>query len=290
MDESSRLPDVVIIGAMKSATTSLYRWLDEQPEVFMAHPKETRFFSDKWERGREWYSGLFAAAAPGQLLGEASVNYTDPRKAPVVADRMARTVPDAHIIFVVRHPIERLRSHYRHEVQRRREDRSLAKAVGESGNAYVGHSSYHTCLQPYIDRFPRDRILVVRFEDLVRPPSPAWSAVLRSLSLSDRPAPEMSHNVSGEKAQWTRAMAWAKRNRLISLRQVSRLPKPLRRAGRLVFARGGSSYERKLEASRASLPSELLAPIWEDVARLETWLGSPLWSRDDATKERVVTT
>ena len=288
MERESRLPGFVILGAMKSATTSLYRWLDEQPEVFMAHPKETRFFSDKWALGRDWYSGLFAAASPGRSLGEASVNYTDPTFASLAAERMSATIPDARLIYIVRPPVERLRSHYRHEVQRRREDRSLLEALSDPENAYAGHSSYHTCLQPYIERFPREQILVVRFEDLVRPPAPAWSAVLRFLSLADRPLPEGSHNVSSEKAQWTRLMAWAKRNRLISLRQVSRLPKPVRRVGRLLFARGGPSYLRKLDASRVPIPSELEAPLWEDLAKLEAWLGLPLWSRDDPLPTKVV--
>lgn len=281
MDEIGRLPNAVIIGAMKSATTSLYRWLDQQPDIFMAHPKETRFFTDKWSLGRDWYAALFAHAGPDQLLGEASVNYTNPRLALRAADRMATTIPDALVIYVLRHPVERIRSHYRHEVQRRREGRDLLEALREPGNTYAGHSSYYSCLRPYIDRFPRERILVVRFEDLVRPPAPAWPAVLEFLSLSERPVPEGSYNVSSEKAQWTRLMAWAKRNRLISLRQVSRLPRPLRRLGRMLFARGGSSYERKLDASLVPIPSDVLMPVWEDISRLEGWLGTQLWSRED---------
>jgi len=117
----------------------------------------------------------------------------------------------------------------------------------------------------------------------VRPPAPAWPAVLGLLSLDDRPVPEEAHNVSSEKAQWTWAMSWAKRKRLISFRQISRLPAPVRRAGRLMFARGGASYERRLDASRVAIPDDLLAAMWEDVARLESWLGSPLWSPETAT-------
>jgi hypothetical protein len=278
MTEAGRLPGVVIIGAMKSASTSLYRWLDKQPEVFMAHPKETNFFTNAWSRGSFWYSEQFGEARPDQLLGEASVNYTNPDLAPLAAERMAGMIPDARLIYVVRHPVERIRSHYRHEVQRRRESRSLLEALREPGNSYVGHSSYHTCFAPYIEQFPSEQLLVVRFEDLVRSPTPAWSAVLRFLSLADRPVPEEAHNVSSEKAQFTRLMSWAKGHGLISFRRISRLPAPVRRVGRLLFARGGASYARKLDASREPIPEDLLAPVWDDVARLEAWLGSPLWS------------
>jgi hypothetical protein len=286
MTLAARLPGVVIIGAMKSASTSLYRWLDQQPEIFMAHPKETNYFTDAWSRGLSWYSGQFADARQGQLLGEASVNYTNPDLAPVAAERMAVTIPSARLIYVLRHPVERIQSHYRHEVQRRRESRSLLEAIQEPGNSYVGHSSYYTCLAPYLEQFPREQLLVVRFEDLVRPPAPAWSSALRFLSLPDRPVPEDAYNVSSRKAQWTWLMSWAKRNRLISFRQISRLPAPVRRVGRLLFARGGSSYARKLDVSRAPIPDDLLAPVWEDVGRLEAWLGTPLWSKEETTVER----
>ncbi len=280
VDESRRVPDFAIIGAMKSATTSLYRWLDEQPEVFMAHPKETNYFTDGWSRGPEWYSAQFMEARPGQLVGEASVNYTSPILAQTAADRMADTIPRARLIYIVRHPIERIRSHYRHEVQRRRESRSLIDALRAPENAYIGHSSYHTCLAPYLERFPGGQVLVVRFEDLVRSHAPAWAVVLRFLGLDDRPVPESAHNVSSEKAQWTWAMAFAKRRGLISFRQISRLPAPVRRVGKKLFARGGASYAEKLDASRAPIPAELLEPMWADVARLEDWLGTELWSRD----------
>ncbi|HEY7661156.1 MAG TPA: sulfotransferase [Actinomycetota bacterium] len=282
----ARMPDVVIIGAMKSATTTLYRWLDEQPEVFVARSKETRFFTDHWSRGPDWYAGLFAQAQAGQLLGESSVNYTNPRLAPVAADRMAQTIPQVRVIYILRHPVERIRSHYRHEVQRRREERTFVEAVREPGNPYIGHSMYFTCLQPYIERFSREQILVIRFEDLVRPPSPAWTTVLGFLSLDEREAPESAHNVGSEKAQWTRTMAWAKRHRLISLRQVSRMPKSVRRAGRFVFAREGRDYRAKLDGSRAPLDPEVLDGMWADVARLEEWMGTELWERDDQSLSR----
>ena len=287
MAEALRFPDVVIVGAMKSATTSLYRWLDAQPEVFMARPKETNFFTDKWELGPSWYSERFMEAGSSQLLGEASVAYTDPELADRAAERMAGLIPEARLIYVLRHPVERIRSHYRHEVQRRRESRPLLEALAEPGNSYIGHSSYWTCFQPYVRRFPRDRLLVVRFEDLVGDGGPAWAASLRLLGLPERAAPHDAHNVSSQKAQWTWAMATAKEKGLISFRQISRLPAPVRRLGKAVFARGGRRYAAKLDRSRVPIPEELLGPMWDDVAELSSWLGTPLWSPepDDAKAE-----
>jgi hypothetical protein len=281
MADAGRVPDLIIVGAMKSASTSLHRWLNDQPEVYMAHPKETNFFTTSWSRGLAWYSAQFAEAAPGQLLGESSVNYTNPELSPRAAERMSEIVPGARLIYVLRHPVERIRSHYRHEVQRRRESRPLLEALREPGNSYVAHSSYHTAFLPYVERFARDRLLVVRFEDLVRDPAPAWPVVLEFLGLADRSVPNDAHNVSAEKAQWTWAMSFAKRKGLITFGQISRLPAPVRRVGRKIFARGGEAYERKLDESRVPIPAGVLDEMWKDIARLESWLGSPLWSPDD---------
>lgn len=285
--EKERLPDFVVIGAMKSATTSLYRWLDEQPEVFMAHPKDSGALAGEWSVALRWYAERFADAGPDQLLGEASVSYTDPRHSPIVADRMARSMKDVRLVYVLRQPVDRIRSHYRHEVQRRREHRPLLEAIAEPGNPYVAQSCYFACLEPYIERFPREQILVVRFEDLVRPDGSAWSQALAFLSLSDRPVPEGAHNVSSEKARWTRAMAWAHRNHVITLKQVSRLPKPVRRLGRAVFAREQDGRDGGPDASRAEIPFERTRPVWEDMARLESWLGLSLWSPGVGTSDRA---
>lgn len=283
MGNTRRLPDFVIIGAMKSATTSLFRYLDEQPETHMAHPKETRFFSDLWPRGLDWYLGKFEGAGPDQILGEASTTYTNPLYP--AAERMAEIIPRARLIYIIRHPVDRLRSHYRWEVQRTRESRPLVDAIREPDNEYLTLSCYHRCLLPYIDRFPREQLLVVRFEDLVRPPAPAWSEVLRFLSLADRPLPGGAHNVSNENGQWTRAMAWAKKRGLLRSSRVARVPVPIRRVGKRVLVRRGEPAVRGVAGSRAAIPDELLEPVWEDLSRLERWLGRSLWPETGTTFE-----
>ena len=44
------LPNFVIIGAARSGTTSLYRYLAQHPDVFTSPVKETNFFA--WEAER----------------------------------------------------------------------------------------------------------------------------------------------------------------------------------------------------------------------------------------------
>src|SRR5687767_10224357 len=73
--ETHMLPNLVVIGAMKSATSSLHHYLNLHPEISMSETKELDFFvEDKnWPRGIEWYESQFSAA---RIRGESSPNYT----------------------------------------------------------------------------------------------------------------------------------------------------------------------------------------------------------------------
>jgi hypothetical protein len=281
MSVGSRLPDFVIIGAMKCGTTSLFRWLEEQPEVRLPEIKEPHFFSrnDRWDRGLDWYRSLFADADADALTGEASASYTDPRFSPLAADRMARIVPRARLIFLVRDPVERIRSHYRHEVQRSRERRPLVEALEDPENPYLRSSLYHRALAPYLDRFPREQVLVARLEDLIA--GSAWDDVLAHLGLSRRPRPEEPHNVTGEKAGFTRPMLRLWESGLG--RRLGSMPKPLRDMGKRLLLRRSSRYDEMLRGSLATIPEALLQPIWLDERRFAEGLGrsEPLWDRTD---------
>ncbi len=180
--------DFIIIGSMKAATTTLHKWLGAQPEIHMASVKEPSFFSyaQNWSQGYGWYEQMFAGAAPGQLLGEASTSYTFPDFGDLAATRIAENHPDVRLIFLVRHPLDRLRSHYRHEVQRGREKRPLSEAVSDSDNEYVRRSCYYSTLSPYISRFTEDQIKVVTTETLIDPDSTGWQSILSYLDLPDR--------------------------------------------------------------------------------------------------------
>lgn len=276
---AQRLPDFIIIGTMKSGSTTLFRWLEQQPECWLPALKEPNFFSHDrtWRRGLDWYAGIFAPAGAAPLTGEASVSYTNPAWAAHAAQRIATTVPDARLICLLRHPIERLRSHYRHEVQRNRERRPLVAALREPGNAYVEQSRYCSALTPYLDRFPRSQLCLVRFEDLRGEPPPAWAEVLAHLGLPDRPPPGEAHNVTAEKAQFTTPLRWLWKAGLT--RYASVLPQPLRQLGRRTLMRDGPAFQAQLQESLVDIPDELVAPVWEDVDRLAERLGQPLWQR-----------
>lgn len=110
-------PDFLIIGAMKCGTSTLQAQLARQPGVFMTTPKEPNFFSDDaiYAKGPDWYAGLFADAAPGDLTGEASTHYTKLPTHPEALPRLTAALDAPKLIYMIRDPVTRTVSHFIHE-------------------------------------------------------------------------------------------------------------------------------------------------------------------------------
>jgi len=158
-------PTFVVIGAMKTGTSSLANYLRAHPHVFMTTPKEPGFFSLRWERGLDWYESLFAGAGQAVALGEASTNYTKAPALSGVPGRMASVVPDAKLVYVVRDPLHRIRSHYIHNCAHRGERRSIDAAVRANPD-FLDFSRYAYQLGLFLEHFDRQQILIVSSEQL----------------------------------------------------------------------------------------------------------------------------
>ena len=161
------LPTFIIIGAMKSGTSSLYHYLNAHPDICMSTVKETDYFVEakNYSRGLAWYESLFTREA--KQYGEASPNYTKLPMHQGVPQRMHAVVPNARLIYVLRDPVERMLSQYAHNFAKGRETRRLNEALKpRSMNNYLLTSSYHTQLKAFLDYYPLDRILVISAEDL----------------------------------------------------------------------------------------------------------------------------
>jgi hypothetical protein len=161
------LPNFLVIGAMKAGTTSLHRYLREHPQVFMPEEKELQFFvaEKRWGRGRDWYEAQFAAAGDAIAVGEASPTYTMHPEFTGVPGRIEALLPEARLVYAVRHPIERLRSHYLHEVQKGRECAPIERALA-SDPRYLDTSRYAMQLERYLACFSAQQVLVITAEQL----------------------------------------------------------------------------------------------------------------------------
>jgi len=164
-------PDFIIIGAMKSATSTLHNQLEQQPGIFMTTPKEPNFFSDEavFNKGFQWYESLFEWAADGDLCGESSTHYTKLPEHPKACERIADYLENPKLIYVMRHPIDRLVSHYTHQWTQNVFKCDINDAI-ERYEELIAYSSYTRQLEPYFDAFGRDAVLPVFTESIRKNP------------------------------------------------------------------------------------------------------------------------
>jgi len=203
------LPSFVIIGAQKAGTSSLYTYLARHPSIGASHKKEIQYFSYRYGRPRLWYRAHFprrttlAALPGGGITGEASPYYLFH---PHAAQRVHETLPNARIIALLRDPVARAYSNYNHHVRSGWEplsfedaiDAEAARLAGEREkmvadpsyyshdfriHSYLARGRYLEQLEPWQARFPRERMLILRAEDLFTQPERTYAEVLEFLGV-----------------------------------------------------------------------------------------------------------
>lgn len=161
------LPNFLIIGAMKAGTTSLYNYLRHHPQILMPTQKEIHFFNrdENWNRGQAWYEGYFQDPNGALAVGEASPGYTMFPHSPDVPTRIATLIPEARLVYLIRHPIERMRSHYAHRLAYDHESRPMQEALLENP-LYANMSRYWRQIERYLGHFEPEQLLVITSEEL----------------------------------------------------------------------------------------------------------------------------
>jgi hypothetical protein len=166
------LPKWLVCGAQRSGSSSLWMLLQQHPQIFVpASTKEINFFSHEFDRGIPWYSSLFENARPDQMPGEVSPYYLI--RSDITAPRIASTLPDAKLIFVLRNPVDRALSMYRFDVGRGKYSDVYAKSFEEIleepvGRSYIANGEYARLLTPFVEHFSREQILVLVSETFFR--------------------------------------------------------------------------------------------------------------------------
>ncbi len=213
MSEPGRRPNLFIIGAMKSGTTSLHEYLDTHPQIGMSQEKEPGYFVEELalHKGEEWYLNLFEQDDRFRYLGESSTHYT---KLPVyqgVPDRLYRFNPDARLIYIMRNPFDRVVSHYWHAVRDLYyggELRPLLKAVQEDPG-YLAISDYAMQLEPYFERFGNGAVLTLTFEALIEDPQRELDLIYRWLALPSHSIGDRSAKAHNQKPKVMTGVAGA---------------------------------------------------------------------------------
>jgi len=177
-------PDFVIIGAMKAATSTLHVQLSKVRGVAMSNPKEPCFFSDDeiFARGEAWYDACFAHASPEDLRGESSTHYTKLPTLPQACERLHRRRPDAKLVYVIRHPIDRLVSHHIHGWTEGWFRDDPERTISED-STLVDYGRYAMQLRPWLERFGPERIHLVPYDGIRSRPQEEFERVGAFLGL-----------------------------------------------------------------------------------------------------------
>jgi hypothetical protein len=270
-------PDFFVIGAAKCGTTTLYGLLRQHPDIYLPSQKETHFFfwngktpnytdpgatrlrevaitdREVYERLYHGKAGLKGEICPSYFMGDQT------------AEEIAKIRPDAKIIAILRDPVERTFSAYRHMKSRGSEPEDFDGALASEADHiaqnwqpvshYTRGSLYYPRLKLYYDRFSPEQIMVVEFERLKEDPKAVSAEVLAFLGLP--PLPEEAGMAQTNKTVVVRngllrkllveRPPWVRRLRKI-LPQGSRA-----RIKEALLSRVTSEEEKMSEESRARL-------------------------------------
>jgi hypothetical protein len=268
------LPNLIIIGGMKCGTTSLHYYLSQHPEISMSRQKELDFFveSKNWVKGLDWYESQFKTAA--KVIGEASPNYTSWFQFPQVPARMHQLLPNAKLIYVVRHPIDRMIAHYIHNYSYGREDQDIDSVLLNGPmNRYLDRSLYYSQLSHYLEYYDPSQILVVSAKDLKHDTLAVLETIFKFLNVdptyrSDRYSQQ--HHQSATKRRKTPVGEKISRSPLG--RGVASLPWALRNPLEQAIYRPFSHAIQRPTLSKAAT-LELNDRLRDDVAALRRFTG-----------------
>lgn len=207
------LPAFLIIGAQKAGTTSLASYLAAHPNVVSPLWKEVHFFDLNYKEGEQWYRAQFPIGGRrwirNRLLGrrllavDATPYYL---MHPLAASRVARLIPAAKIIILLRDPVDRAYSHYHHEIRMGKEDLSFDEAIAAEPSriagevqrfqaepfyegfnyqhfTYLERGLYANQISTWLRYFRADQILVLSSEQFFRNPAVEYRRVLKFLDL-----------------------------------------------------------------------------------------------------------
>jgi hypothetical protein len=226
--QGCRLPCLFLLGAAKSATTSVHIWLDAHPDIFMSRPKEPFFFEAEYGLGPAFYFRKYFSGWAGQHIAGESRHRN--LYLPFVPRRIHDFNPDAKLLAVLRNPARRAVSHWWHWRSQNLEPLSLKEALQadleriEAGKkfesdaeaeayaksvyrdyrsphrTYLDSGYYAEQLRRYIQLFGREKLLVIFFEELVDNPELSMSEIFRFMNVDPSYSSRIGYSILNDGA------------------------------------------------------------------------------------------
>jgi hypothetical protein len=287
------IPNFLIVGAAKSGTTSLYRYLRQHPDIFMPEWKELSFFiGDPFGplhrvKSPQYYQRAFAKAAHQTAVGEASTSYLFDDAAPKIIKEKLGTIK---IIILLRDPVAMSYSLYNHQLRRegetiesfedalkkeevRRTDSEFRKkCYGWHANYYYYQRAlYYNQVNRYLDTFGKDNVLTILFEELAGETLSVVQNTYRFLGVEDAYVPEIKvHNPAGGILKipgfWRDTGLFLKTFQFVfSKNLIKKMPHLLRNVGRKPPQQINPVTAKKLRER-----------FYEDICQLERLIGKDL--------------
>lgn len=201
------LPDFLIIGSMKGGTTSFFQYLAEHPEINPPFRKEIKFFDLHYRQGLNWYRAHFPLKTKmlkDAITGEATPYYMFH---PLAPQRIAKDLPNARFIAVLRNPVDRAYSHYNHMVRVGRESLSFENAIEQEDArlfqeeekiisnpeyspfnhlhfSYKARGRYIEQIKIWLRFFSREQMLFLSSEELYQTPLITYKKALDFLGIA----------------------------------------------------------------------------------------------------------
>lgn len=271
---SGLLPNLLIIGAPKCGTTSLHHYLDVHPEVSMSDVKELDFFVPElnWPKGLDWYRSNFPGGH-ARVRGESSTSYTRSGDADDAARLIHEVLGRPKLIYLVRDPIDRIRSDYHQYRAVGIEQRPIEEALADPDSRYVEASRYGSRIAPYVEQIGSESILVESQERLLNERGAALTRIFEFLEVeSDFESAEFGRLwEQSEGKGWAYGVGWKLRSRGIRLPTFLRWP--AQRLQRSRLAGGAAETARPPELS-ADLREKLVTTLRPEVDRLRELTGA----------------
>jgi Sulfotransferase domain len=280
--EETPRPNLFVVGAMKSGTTTLHNHLSCHPDIFMSKKKEPSFFSRSPSKENILsYLSLFADGSGKTYIGESSTEYTKSPRIDGIAHLIHEFCQNAKIIYIMRDPVERAISHYWWDVEFSAEGRPMLEAIHKIPEIN-SVSDYATQIRPYIEQFGRENVYALTFEEMSQDPHVAMTALFKWLRLD----PLKAKIVSGRRDNAGKAMVPTVRGARIfgNLRgtaawKVAKLLLPMKVRARMIRTLSKPTPRNTDPVELAAVAAKLRPQMLAQTAELGSLLGRafPEW-------------
>lgn len=197
-------PNFFIVGAPRCATTTMYTYLKQHPDIFLSLLKEPIYFGSDLTRqplavhDEAGYLSLFDGAGDAKVIGEGSVFYILSKRAP---EELKAFSPDARILILLRNPVDMMHSLHslylrtgneeledftaalEAEADRAQGQRLPPRCYFPEGLQYRSVAHYAEPVERFLRTFGRERVRVVIFDDLVRDTAGEYRRTLEFLGV-----------------------------------------------------------------------------------------------------------